>query len=183
MFQADLLAELADLVVAKLHHFVALRTVQVVVRGVAVIVLVGTSVREPKLSQQTRIDEKAQGAIDRRPAYAASRVLQFINQLVGVEMLVGREDVSNQDAPGLGQLLASDFEKLAKLVFRTIRNGDRSQWRGIGHGWLPLAAERVERNRDLTRRADDLSVRILSIGRRGFHPVQERRGRRPSPIA
>ena len=100
---------------------VALGAVQVVVRGVAVIVLVDRPVRQPELAEQPRLDQQPQRPVDRRAAHPAARVMQVGDQLVGVEVLVRVEDMADEDPPRLGQLLAPDLEELAELVFRTIR--------------------------------------------------------------
>ena len=122
VLQADRLAELADLVVAELDDRVALGAMQVVVRRVAVVVLVGGPVGQPELAEQARLDQEPKGPVDRRPADPAAGVVQVGDQLVGVEVLVRVEDVADQDPPRLGQLLAPDLEELAELLLRALRD-------------------------------------------------------------
>ena len=52
---------------------VALGAVQVVVRRVAVVVLVGAAVGQPELAQEARLDQEPQGPVDRRPADRVAR--------------------------------------------------------------------------------------------------------------
>ncbi len=96
---------------------VALGAVQVVVRGVAVVVLVDGPVGQAELAEQAGLDQEPEGPVDRRPAHPAAGGVQVGDQLVGVEMLVRVEDMADQDPPRLGQLLAPDLEELAELLF------------------------------------------------------------------
>ena len=117
-FEADLFAEAADLVVAELDHPVALGAVEVVVRGVTEVVLVGGSVGQAKLAEQPGFDQEAQGAVNRGSADLATGEAEVGDEFVGVEVLVVVEDVADQNSAGLGELFASDFEKLTEFVFR-----------------------------------------------------------------
>ena len=85
---------LQDLVVAELDDPVARGAVQVIVGGVAVIVLERAAVGQPQLAEQSGLDQQPQGAINRRAADAVPGVVEVADQLVGVEVLVGIEDMA-----------------------------------------------------------------------------------------
>src|SRR4051794_2807342 len=95
VFLAHGLPHLADLVVAELDHLVALGAVQVVVRGIAVIVLVGRAVGQPKFPKQTSFDEEAEGPIDGGTADTSAGGVEVGHELVGVEVFVAVEDMTD----------------------------------------------------------------------------------------
>ncbi len=45
-------------------------------------------------------------------------VVQIANQLVSIKVFMCIEDMPDQHAPGLGELLAADFEELAEFLDR-----------------------------------------------------------------
>ena len=87
------------------------------------------AVGEAKLAQQAGVDEQPERAINRGAADATSRGLEFGGELVGVEVLVRVEDMTNQHAPRLGELFAANFQEFAELAFGTVRNRKRFQRR------------------------------------------------------
>src|SRR4051794_38627791 len=48
-------------------------------------------------------------------------------------MLVGVEDMADEDPPGRRQFLTVDLEELSELLLGAFRYGDRAQGDGIGH--------------------------------------------------
>ena len=127
MSPADGVADLEDLLVAKLDHAIADRAVQMIVVGVSVVVLVSSTVGEPQLAQESGLDQEAERAIDRRPADRVSRVVHVANQLIGVEMLVRIENLPDEYAPGLGQFFSANLEEFSKFRFGGLRDGNRCQ--------------------------------------------------------
>ena len=125
--QAHRVAQLQDLVVAELDDPVARRAVQVIVGRVAVVVLERAAIGQPQLAEQPGFDQQPQRPIDRRAADLVTGVVQVANQLVGIEVLVGIEDMTDQDPPGLGQLLAADLQEFAEFLDRRLRNRHGSQ--------------------------------------------------------
>src|SRR4051794_23542712 len=107
---------------------------EVVVRRIAVVVLVSGPIRQPEFAEQARLDQELEGPVDGRSAHLATSGPQVSDELVGVEMLVRREDVTNQYAARLGELLAPDFQELPKLLFGRIGRPDRIQRGGVRHG-------------------------------------------------
>jgi hypothetical protein len=130
---ADRIPEPADFVVAEFDDLIALGTVHVVMRRITEIVLVGGAVGQAKFAEEPGLDEESEGPIDRRPAHLATGLAEVGDQLVGVEVLVGIEDMANQDAPGFGQLLAPDLQELAELVFRSGLLDDWPEGGGLRH--------------------------------------------------
>jgi len=102
MLGTDGLSEPSDFLIVELDHRIALGAMQVVVGRVAEVVLVGRSVRQPQLAKQAGLDQQPQGPVNRRAADSESRAEQVRDQLICIEVLVMREDVANQDTPGLG---------------------------------------------------------------------------------
>ena len=117
-----------DLIIAKFDDAVAHRAVQMVVRGIAVIVFVSASIRQAKLAQQARLDQQPQRPVNGGAADSLAGVVQVANQLVGVEVLVGIENMADQCTPGAGQLLAPNLEKFAKFLLRSRGNGQRHKF-------------------------------------------------------
>ena len=133
MFGADRLAEPPDLLVAELDDPVALGAVHVVVGRVAEVVLVGRAIGEPKLTEQVRFDQEPEGPIDRRPADLSAGSPEVCHKLIGVEVLVRVEDVTHQDAPWLGELLAPDLEELAEFLLGAILDQDATKGLWMRH--------------------------------------------------
>ena len=66
--------------------------------------------------------------------------MHVADQFVGIEVLVSIEDLADEDAPGLGQLLATDLQKLPKFRLGGLGNGKRCQFigcAGVGHESSP----------------------------------------------
>lgn len=77
-----------DLVISELDDPVARRAVQVVVGGVAVIVLEGVAIRQPQLAEQARVHQEPQGPVDGGTTDALAGIVEVPDQLIRVEMLV-----------------------------------------------------------------------------------------------
>ncbi len=84
--------------VAKFNDLVALLTMQVVVFGITVVVLVNFSVAHIDAPQQPSIDKFVERPIDRRSADLETISLEFVDQLIRVEMVVLAKDETNQVA-------------------------------------------------------------------------------------
>ncbi len=98
--QADRVAELEDLVVAELDDPVARSCNAVIVGGIAVIVLERAAIGQPELAEQSGLDQQPQRPVDGRTADVMTGVVQVTDQLVGVEVLVGIEDMLTSTAGG-----------------------------------------------------------------------------------
>ncbi len=120
MLGTDGLSEPSDFLIVELDHRIALGAMQVVMGRVAEIVLVGGSVRQSKLAQQASFDQQPQRPVNRRAADSQSRAEKIRDQFVRIEVLVMREDVADQDPPGLCELLAPDLQELAELINRRL---------------------------------------------------------------
>ncbi len=128
-------AQLDQLFVLEFEEPVALRAVEVVVLGIAVVVLIDGPAVEDELAQQARIDEFAERAIDGRPAdvpFGPAR-RELLHELVGVEMLVSRKDVIDQGKPLLGHPHAAALEIFHEPVAGRKRDGDVAQRGLFGH--------------------------------------------------
>ena len=125
-----------QLLVLEFEQPVALRAVEMVVLGIAVVVLIDGPAVEDELAEQARIDEFAERAIDGRPAdvprVPAGR--ELLHELVGVEMLVPREDVLDQGQPLLRDAHAAALQILDEPVAGRERNGNVAERSLIGHG-------------------------------------------------
>lgn len=109
----------------ELEQPVALGTVEVVVGGVAVVVLIDGPAVENELAEQAGVDELGERAIDRRPAdvprLAARR--ELLHELVGIEMLMAAKDVVDQGQPLLGHSHAAALQVLDEPIPRRKRDG------------------------------------------------------------
>ena len=47
-----------------------------------------------------------------------TRIVQITHELVGIEVLVGIENVADKHAPGLGELFPTYFEEFTELLDR-----------------------------------------------------------------
>src|SRR4051812_36130818 len=94
----------------------------VVVVRVAVIVLVCTPVGEAKFTQQPRLDEQAERAVDGRPTDGVPGIVDFADQFVRIKMLVRAEDMTHENAPRRGQLLPADLQELTELGLGSLRD-------------------------------------------------------------
>ena len=144
---ADVISQLEDFVVAKLDDLVALGAVQMIVRGVAIVVLIGAAVRQAKLPKEARLDKQSKRSINRGPAHLMTGSIEIARELVGIEMLVRIEDVANHHPACLGQLVASNFEKFPKFVDRTVRDrrGDEQIMIRLSHGENPWIEQQEAR--------------------------------------
>ena len=133
VLQAHCLTEPANLVVAELDDCIAFGALQVIVRRITIIVLVGGPVGQAEFAEQARLDQETQSPVDRRSAHPAAGIVHVGDQLVGVEMLVRVKDVADEDATRLGQFLAANFQKLAELLFRAFGNQEWAKGLGIRH--------------------------------------------------
>ncbi len=134
IFHTDGFANPANLVVAEFDHLIAFGAMQVVMRGVAVIVFVGASIGEAKLPQQAGFHQQAEGAIDRRAADPTAGAVQVGHEFIGIEVLMGIEDMADKHAPGLGELFAANLQEFAELLLGRLADRQRHQRCVIGHG-------------------------------------------------
>src|SRR5262249_7443215 len=84
--------------------------------------------RQSELAKQPRLDQQPQGPIDRRPADSVAGVVQVADQLVRVEVFMGIEDMSNEEASRAGQLLAPNLEEFAELLLGRLGDRQRRQF-------------------------------------------------------
>ena len=102
MNQTHGIAQSEDLVIAELDDSIAIGAMQVIVRGVTVIVLERGAIRQAELAEQARLDQESQRPVDRGAADPLSGIVKFSHQLIGIEVLVGMEDVVDQNSTTLG---------------------------------------------------------------------------------
>ena len=174
MGSADGVADRADLVVAKFDNPIANGAMHVIVSRIAVVMLVGGAIGQAELAKQASLNEQSQGAIDGRPTDRMTRIMHVADQFVGIEVLVGIEDLAHQDAPGLGQLLATDLQKLPKFRLGGLGNGKRCQLIGcasVGHASIP-------QTRPVVVLAASYQGRVVIKNASSFYPS---RGRPSSP--
>jgi hypothetical protein len=127
VYEAHRAAQLENLVVAELDDSVARRAVQVIVGRVSVVVLERTSIGQSQLAQEAGLDQQAQRPVNRRATDLVAGIVKIAKQLIGVEVLVGVENMADKDPSGLCQLLAADLEKFAEFLDRCVRNLKRCQ--------------------------------------------------------
>ena len=89
----------------KLNHLPALTALQMLMLRIAVVVFVVHARPQFQATQQSRIDQLGEGAIDRGPADAEARFFHVVNKLIGVEMVVLAENESNHVALLIGKAL------------------------------------------------------------------------------
>ena len=104
----------------ELDHRPALLADEVVVEGVAVVVVEDGSRAEFDPPQQARVHQFRQRAVNGRAADALARRLEFLDELIGVEVRVLGEDVVEQLALLLGEplRLRTAGEIFAELALR-----------------------------------------------------------------
>ena len=105
--------------------------------------LIGRSVIEPKLAQQVRFHEKAEGAVDGGATHLPTHQAEIGHKLVGIEVLMGIEDMADQHTTGRGQLLTPDLQELTELFLGAVGGGDRSKRPRFKHVSVPN--ERTQR--------------------------------------
>lgn len=140
MRPADSVTQLQDLVIAELDDTIADRTVQMVVRRIAVVVLIRRAVGQTELTQESGLDKQPERSVDRGTADRMSRIMHVADELVGVEMLVRVKDLAHQNASGFRQLFAPDFQEFTKLRLWAFGHGKWCQFIGgaaIGHLYVP----------------------------------------------
>jgi hypothetical protein len=106
-------ANVGDRVALEFDQLVAARAVQVIVLGVAVVVLVNRAAAKRHLAQNASLDELAERAIHSRPAHFAVLAAfgHLGGQLVGVEMLVSLADFFDDQPPLLRDPLAARLQE------------------------------------------------------------------------
>lgn len=137
MLVGDLIAKLDELFVLELEQPITLGAVEMIVLRIAVVVFINGAAVEDKFAQESRIDEFRQRAINGRTADMARLPAgrQLLHELIGVEMLVPREDVLDQRQPLLRDPHAATLEEFDEPV--AWREGDRNGAEGFigcGHG-------------------------------------------------
>jgi hypothetical protein len=125
--EAHRAAQLENLIVAELDDSIARRAVQVIVSRVPIVVLERTSIRQSQLAQESGFDQQAQGPVHGRAADLVAGIVKIAKELIGVEVLMGVENMTDKDPSGLCQLLAADLEKFAEFLDRCVRNLKRRQ--------------------------------------------------------
>jgi hypothetical protein len=130
--QADGIAKLQDLIVAKLDDPVARGAMQMIVGGITIVVLECAAIGQPELAEQSGLDEQSQGSVHGRATDPFTGIVQVADQLVGIEMLVGVEDVIDEDPSSFGQLLTPDLQELAEFLDRRTGNGQGCQLIALG---------------------------------------------------
>jgi hypothetical protein len=100
MFASHGVADLLEIVAAELDQLVAFLAMQVIVLRVTVVVFVDFASLEIHLTQQPRLDQLGECAIDARSARRLSptRLAQLREQIVGIEMIVTAEDLLNNES-------------------------------------------------------------------------------------
>jgi hypothetical protein len=159
MCQAKRIAQLENFIIAEFDDPIARRAVQVVVAGGAIVMLKRAAVREAKLAQEARLDQQAQGAVNRRPAHLVPRIVQVAYQLVSVKVLMRVKDMTDDHPAGLRQFLFANFQELTEFFNRrlgvdqgcqsiTLHFRPDSESRSVKHRCtlLPPVLERQESN-------------------------------------
>jgi hypothetical protein len=140
----DFVAQLEQLVVLELEELVALGAVEMVVLGIAVVMLIDAAAVEHELAEEPRIDKLAQRAIDGRPAdvpFLSAR-RKLLHELVGIEMLVPREDVIDERQPLLRDAHAAALQVFDEPLAWGRGDGNVAQGGLVGHGAILAAGER-----------------------------------------
>ena len=115
-----------DLVIAEFDDSVAIGAMQVIVRGVTVIVLERGAIGQAELAEQARLDQYSQCPIDRCAADPLPGIVQLADQLIGIEVLVGVEDVVDQHAT-----TAFNFSPRISRNSRNFSTGELETMRGV----------------------------------------------------
>jgi hypothetical protein len=129
--EAHRAAQLENLVVAELDDSIARRAVEMIVGRIAVVVFERTAIGQSQLAQEAGFHQQPQCPVDGRSANLVAGIVKVAKQLVGVEMLMGVENMAYKDAAGLSQLLATDLEKFAEFLDRRVTNRQRRQMVGL----------------------------------------------------
>lgn len=126
MFAGHFVAQFDELLVLEFEQPVALRAVEMVVLRVAVVVFIDGSTVEDELAKEPRIDEFPQRPIDGRPADVplAAAGGKLFHELVGVEMLVPRENVIHQGQPLLRHPHAAALQVFHEPIAGSGRDGN-----------------------------------------------------------
>ena len=123
VFLADVADHRRDGRILELQHLVAALAEHVVVLRIAVIVLVEGARADLEQAEQSRVHQLAQRPVDGGPADAEARFLHFINEPIGVEMVVLRENVLHHVALLISVLrLRPAGQVLPELAFRALRH-------------------------------------------------------------
>lgn len=72
----------------ELNHSTALFAQEVVVKGVTVVVVVNDAVAQFDAAEQPSVDQLGQGAVDGGPADPPPRMFEFVDQLLGIEVVM-----------------------------------------------------------------------------------------------
>lgn len=136
---SDRFAKFGQLFTLELDQCVALLAIEVVVLGVAVVVFVNCAAAEGHFHQQPCLDEFVQCAIDGRSTDFAARFLhdriplEILHQLIGVEVLVPREDEVDQSPPLLRGPLPLALQIFLKPLLRRGRDLNFAEGKIAGH--------------------------------------------------
>src|SRR5262249_53335021 len=106
-FLADLANDRLQRRVLELDHLVALGAVEMLVLRVAVVMLEVSLGPELDTAKQAGVHQLAQRAIDGGPADVQLLALQLVDELIGVEMTVPAEDVTDHVALLTGKTLGA----------------------------------------------------------------------------
>ena len=117
---ANGVADLGDFFAVELDQLVAPFAVQMIVLGVAVVVLVNVAAGENHVAEQPGFDQLAERTVDGRPADVpvAGFAAEVLNQVFGVEMVVALEDFVDDDPPLLRGPLAAALQELVEPLRR-----------------------------------------------------------------
>lgn len=117
---SDGVADFGQLIAMKLDQRVAGLTMQMVVLGIAVVMLIDSPAAEDHFAEQTGIDQLRQGAIDGRPTHTAMffGVRQVGEQLIGIEVLVALRHLLDDDPSLLSDTLATALQELFETLQR-----------------------------------------------------------------
>jgi len=152
MFPGHRVADPLQLGAVELDQGVAHLAVEVIVAGVAVVVLVHATAAQRHLPQQARLDQLAQRAVDGGPADLAlgDQFPQVVDELFGVEVIVVAEHLFDDHPPLLGDALAAGLQELRKALRRGQLNVHFPEGEAERHGhWLrrfrPAGSRRPDR--------------------------------------
>ncbi len=129
-------------------QFATLRTVEVVVLWITVVVLVNGSSIELERTKKSSVDEFLESSINGGTTDVVRLTLpgKLINQGIGVEVIMLTEDVLNQELALLGLPKASALKIFFKALFR--RQCDRNAFqRGFSGIHVSKTFQRVRRSR------------------------------------
>lgn len=134
MFASHRVANGLEFFAMKFNQPIALFAVQMIVLGVAVIVLVNPASAKVHRPQQTGIHQFLERAVDGRPADAFALDLGTAeNQFVGIEMIVPLENMIDQLQPLLRDSLAPALQVLDKPLPRRRRDFHRFKGKFASH--------------------------------------------------